>query len=84
MVGEMRDPKPSRPLSLLQETGHLVLSTLHTSGAGQTVNRIIDSFSAEQQGIKSDHSLRLAPRHHFSAAREKSLRAAALRSVRSS
>jgi len=32
------------------ETGHLVFSTLHTNSAAQTVDRIIDSFPAEQQG----------------------------------
>jgi twitching motility protein PilT len=32
------------------ETGHLVLSTLHTNNASQTIDRIIDSFPANQQG----------------------------------
>ena len=32
------------------ETGHLVLSTLHTNNAAQTIDRIIDSFDASQQG----------------------------------
>jgi twitching motility protein PilT len=32
------------------ETGHLVLSTLHTNSASQTIDRIIDSFPPEQQG----------------------------------
>ena len=60
MVGEMRDPETIKAALTLAETGHLVLSTLHTSGAGQTVNRIIDSFSAEQQNqIRSQLALSL-------------------------
>lgn len=49
LVGEMRDPETIRTAVTAAETGHLVFSTLHTNSAAQTVDRIIDSFPAEQQ-----------------------------------
>lgn len=49
MIGEMRDPETMSTAVTAAETGHLVLSTLHTNTAGQTVERIIDSFPANQQ-----------------------------------
>lgn len=49
LVGEMRDPETIATAVSAAETGHLVLSTLHTNSASQTVERIIDSFPAEQQ-----------------------------------
>lgn len=49
MVGEMRDPETMATAVSAAETGHLVFSTLHTNNAAQTVDRIIDSFSANQQ-----------------------------------
>lgn len=49
MIGEMRDPETVSTAVTAAETGHLVLSTLHTNTAGQTVDRIIDSFPADQQ-----------------------------------
>lgn len=50
MIGEMRDPETISTAVSAAETGHLVLSTLHTNTAAQTVERIIDSFPADQQG----------------------------------
>lgn len=50
MVGEMRDAETMSTAVTAAETGHLVLSTLHTNTAGQTVDRIIDTFPAAQQG----------------------------------
>ncbi len=50
MVGEMRDLETISAAITLAETGHLVLSTLHTRDAVQTVDRIIDVFPANQQG----------------------------------
>jgi twitching motility protein PilT len=50
MVGEMREPETISTAVTAAETGHLVLSTLHTNTASQTIDRIIDSFPAEQQG----------------------------------
>jgi len=50
MVGEMRDPESISTAMTAAETGHLVLSTLHTNSAAQTIDRIIDSFPPEQQG----------------------------------
>ncbi len=51
MVGEMRDVETIRTVLTLAETGHLVLSTLHTITAAETVNRIIAEFpgAAERQ-----------------------------------
>jgi len=50
MIGEMRDPESIATAMTASETGHLVFSTLHTNSAAQTVDRIIDSFPADQQG----------------------------------
>ncbi len=50
MLGEMRDLDTISSAVTAAETGHLVFSTLHTSSASGTINRIIDSFPAEQQG----------------------------------
>ncbi len=50
MIGEMRDPESIATAMTASETGHLVFSTLHTNSASQTIDRIIDSFPADQQG----------------------------------
>ena len=49
MIGEMRTPETIATAVTAAETGHLVLSTLHTNNASQTIDRIIDSFPATQQ-----------------------------------
>jgi len=49
LVGEMRDLETISLALTAAETGHLVLSTLHTRTAPDTINRIIDVFPAEQQ-----------------------------------
>ena len=49
MVGEMRTPETISTAVTAAETGHLVLSTLHTNNASQTIDRIIDSFPGNQQ-----------------------------------
>ena len=49
LVGEMRDLETISLALTAAETGHLVLSTLHTRNAPDTVNRIIDVFPSEQQ-----------------------------------
>lgn len=49
MIGEMRDFETISTAVTAAETGHLVLSTLHTNNASQTIDRIIDSFPGEQQ-----------------------------------
>ena len=49
MVGEMRDPETVGTVIRAAETGHLVFSTLHTNSAGQTIDRILDNFPADQQ-----------------------------------
>ena len=50
MVGEMRDAETIGAALTAAETGHLIFSTLHTNNAAQTIDRIIDTFPAEQQG----------------------------------
>ena len=49
LVGEMRDRETVEIGLSAAETGHLVLSTLHTMDAGQTVNRILGMFSTEEE-----------------------------------
>ncbi len=49
MIGEMRGPETIGTAVTAAETGHLVLSTLHTNNASQTIDRIIDSFPPESQ-----------------------------------
>jgi len=57
MVGEMRDPETIATAITAAETGHLVLATLHTNSAAQSIHRIVDSFPGIQQGqIKSQLS----------------------------
>ncbi len=49
LVGEMRDRETVEIALTAAETGHLVLSTLHTINAGQTVNRILGMFTTEEE-----------------------------------
>ncbi|MFM8315495.1 MAG: type IV pilus twitching motility protein PilT, partial [Deltaproteobacteria bacterium] len=49
LIGEMRDRETIETALTLAETGHLVLSTLHTNGAYQTINRIVQAFPNEHQ-----------------------------------
>ena len=49
LLGEMRDFETISVAMTAAETGHLLLSTLHTMGASNTINRIIDVFPANQQ-----------------------------------
>lgn len=49
LLGEMRDYETISMALTAAETGHLVFGTLHTSGAAETINRIIDAFPAEEQ-----------------------------------
>ncbi|WP_137845549.1 type IV pilus twitching motility protein PilT [Microbacterium sp. 2FI] len=49
LVGELRDPESIQTALSAAETGHLVLSTLHTQGAAKSINRIIDVFPHDQQ-----------------------------------
>jgi twitching motility protein PilT len=50
LIGEMRDQETISIALTAAETGHLVLSTLHTLGAAKTIDRIIDVFPPHQQG----------------------------------
>jgi twitching motility protein PilT len=60
MVGEMRDLETIRTTLTLAETGHLVIATLHTPNAAQTIGRIIDVFPPHQQNqVRSQLSLSL-------------------------
>jgi len=49
LIGEMRDTDTIAAAVTAAETGHLVLSTLHTNNASQTIDRIIDTFPPQQQ-----------------------------------
>lgn len=49
LLGEMRDAETIRTAMTAAETGHLVISTLHTRGAANAIDRIIDAFPASQQ-----------------------------------
>jgi len=49
LIGEMRDPDTVRAALAAAETGHFVMSTLHTTDARETVNRIIDFFPQHEQ-----------------------------------
>jgi len=49
LLGEMRDLESIKIAITAAETGHLLLSSLHTTGASKTVDRILDTFPAEQQ-----------------------------------
>ena len=61
VVGEMRDPETMRIAVAAAETGHLVLSTLHTTDVANTVSRISDSFPVERQNtIRQELAMALA------------------------
>lgn len=61
VVGEMRDPETMRIALAAGETGHLVLSTLHTTDVTSTVSRVADSFPGERQAtIRQELSMALA------------------------
>jgi len=71
LVGEMRDRETIETALLASETGHLVMSTLHTLDAPETINRIVSVFAPHHQRqvrlqlasiIKSCISMRLIPR----------------------
>ena len=49
MVGEMRDPETISTAITAAETGHLVLATLHTNSAAQSIHRLVDSFPGTEQ-----------------------------------
>ena len=49
MIGEMRDQETIATALTAAETGHLVFGTLHTMGAAKTIDRIVDSFTENQQ-----------------------------------
>ena len=49
LVGEMRDPETVKAALAASETGHFVMSTLHTTDAAETINRIIDFFPPHEQ-----------------------------------
>ncbi len=50
LIGEMRDSETIAAALTAAETGHLVFGTLHTNSAPKSINRIIDSFDAAEQG----------------------------------
>ena len=50
LLGELRDSETIEIAMTAAETGHLVLSTLHTVGSANTIDRVVDAFPANQQG----------------------------------
>ncbi|HSC27346.1 MAG TPA: PilT/PilU family type 4a pilus ATPase [Vicinamibacterales bacterium] len=61
VVGEMRDPETMRIALAAAETGHLVLSTVHTTDVASTVSRLADSFPPERQNtIRQELAMALA------------------------
>jgi twitching motility protein PilT len=61
VVGEMRDPETMRIALAAAETGHLVLSTVHTTDVASTVSRIADTFPSERQNtIRQEMAMALA------------------------
>jgi len=64
VVGEMRDPETMRIAVAAAETGHLVLSTLHTIDVASTISRISDSFPLERQNsIRQELAMALVAVH---------------------
>lgn len=49
VVGDMRDPETIRLALLASETGHLVVATMQTTGAAATIDKLVESFPAEEQ-----------------------------------
>lgn len=49
LLGELRDPETINIAMTAAETGHLVISTLHTLGAANTIDRIVDNFPSQKQ-----------------------------------
>ena len=49
LLGELRDFETIRTAMTAAETGHLVISTLHTIGAANTIERVVDAFPENQQ-----------------------------------
>jgi len=61
VVGEMRDPETMRIAVAAAETGHLVLSTVHTTDVSSTISRIADSFPVERQNtVRQELAMALA------------------------
>jgi twitching motility protein PilT len=61
VIGEMRDPETMRIALAAGETGHLVLSTLHTGDVASTVSRVSDAFPQDRQAtIRQELSMALA------------------------
>ena len=63
LIGEMRDLETIEAAVTAAETGHLVLGTLHTSGATRTIDRIIDAFPATARDQIRAQLERLVPVH---------------------
>ncbi|MDD3049007.1 MAG: PilT/PilU family type 4a pilus ATPase [Bacilli bacterium] len=57
LLGEMRDSETITTALTAAETGHLLFSTLHTVGAANTIDRIIDAFATNQQQIRTQLSM---------------------------
>ena len=68
LVGEMRDTETVKAALAAAETGHFVMSTLHTTDAAETVNRVIDFFPPHEQKQIRLSLAGVAARHPLPAA----------------
>ena len=69
-VGEIRDPESALSAIQAAETGHLVISTMHTIDSTETINRLLDLFPAQQQREVRTSVRGRAPRDRVAAARD--------------
>ena len=68
LIGELRDSETAETALQAAESGHLVLSTMHTLDAAETVGRFVEFFPADQAGAGAVDPRRRAPRHRQPAA----------------
>ena len=83
LVGEMRDEETVQTALSAAETGHLVLSTIHTVDATESINRMLDFFPPHQHQPGAQHDRRHDQGRHLPAPRARAPTAAAWRSARS-
>ncbi len=69
LVGEMRDEETVQTALSAAETGHLVLSTIHTVDATESINRMLDFFPPHQHAAGAQHDRRHRQGRHLPAAR---------------
>ena len=67
LIGELRDAETAETALQAAESGHLVLSTMHTVDAAETISRIIEFFPADQAAADSLDPRRRAARRRLAA-----------------